>query len=488
MATNPILTEIDGLSPGAKAALMQAHQTVSGAQAADKMQQSAPMPLQHPTASPVAPIGTQETPSQGTVAPQPMPQMPQHVPAPRGTIEGDQAELSRKLSTGSGISQIAGKVEDSGFGQAHPTLGKIAGIGAQTLATIGNVGLNAVAPEVSASLPGTDMHHTRLVRGDQAQVGEDTQNAERQAQAANLGAETAGKQQDLELKPQAEESRENLEAAQAANQNAQAQAGKTNLEIHDTELGPIVVNRSTGSAQRVNVDGQPVGPQLKLTESQPIIDPKDGKPHTYMVDQKGNKAVDLGVHYERPQVTNINENHQFAEQERGRGLLDAAEKQYRTAQQGAETMRDMLTSADAGNKMSGQMLPLEGALAITTSQGVHRINRTEVDQFQGGGTLYDSVAGRLGKLTEGQPMDASLRSDVKKLTDIQEKAAYQNYKDAYGSAVRRYGLQNEQALPEPGGSGKAVSLKDAMALPVNKGKSEADVRKDIESHGHTVAP
>jgi len=35
-------------------------------------------------------------------------------------------------------------------------------------------------------------------------------------------------------------------------------------------------------------------------------------------------------------------------------------------------------------------------------------------------------------------------------------------------------------------SGKSVSLKAAMALPANKGKSEADVRKDIENHGHTV--
>ena len=35
-------------------------------------------------------------------------------------------------------------------------------------------------------------------------------------------------------------------------------------------------------------------------------------------------------------------------------------------------------------------------------------------------------------------------------------------------------------------SGKTVSLKAAMGLPANKGKSEADVRKDIEAHGHTV--
>lgn len=37
-------------------------------------------------------------------------------------------------------------------------------------------------------------------------------------------------------------------------------------------------------------------------------------------------------------------------------------------------------------------------------------------------------------------------------------------------------------------NGKLVSLKKAMAIPQNKGKSEADVRKDIESHGYTVIP
>jgi hypothetical protein len=37
-------------------------------------------------------------------------------------------------------------------------------------------------------------------------------------------------------------------------------------------------------------------------------------------------------------------------------------------------------------------------------------------------------------------------------------------------------------------SGLAVSLKDAMSLDRNKGKSEADVRKDIEAHGHAVKP
>lgn len=253
-------------------------------------------------------------------------------------------------------------------------------------------------------------------------------------------AESARKLQGAETDK--DESEVNNPSLATAYAHAVTQAIKEN---RDPAQDPIVQHLSDA----ITSLQKPTNPEQPKTTD---IKGADGKVHTMGYDDKtGKYDVDEGESGFKPAVTNVNENHQFAEQERGRGLLDAAEKQYRTAQQGANTMRDMLASANAGNKMSGQMLPLEGALAITTAQGVHRINRTEVDQYQGGGTLYDSVAGRLGKLATGQPMDASLRADVEKLTDIQEKAAYQNYKDAYGSATRRYGLTGEQALPEPGG-------------------------------------
>ncbi len=40
--------------------------------------------------------------------------------------------------------------------------------------------------------------------------------------------------------------------------------------------------------------------------------------------------------------------------------------------------------------------------------------------------------------------------------------------------------------PKVGSSGMVVNLRDAMALPQNKGKSEAEVKADVESHGHRV--
>jgi hypothetical protein len=91
-----------------------------------------------------------------------------------------------------------------------------------------------------------------------------------------------------------------LQGAQTANlQSETAERANPSLQIHDTEDGPILVNPKTGDAQHVTLDGQPVGPKLKLTQSQPIMGP-DGKPHTYMIDEKGNKKVDLGVHFEKP--------------------------------------------------------------------------------------------------------------------------------------------------------------------------------------------
>ena len=140
----------------------------------------------------------------------------------------------------------------------------------------------------------------------------------RQFEEENLGKQLEGEQKEQsaeglqnataehtraetpEVAPNAESLRA-LQGAETGHAEAETETlGKPQLEIHDTEDGPILVNKSTGVGQHVTVDGQPVGPKLKLTESQPIIDPSDNRPHTYMLDENGNKKIDLGVHYERP--------------------------------------------------------------------------------------------------------------------------------------------------------------------------------------------
>lgn len=311
---NPILTEIQGLSPAAKGALGMAGHTLPTpeALAAAGTPSVIPPGMLLPHADTGPPPGPISMPSP---APMTMPQSsPQLVTgpkrgqamttdgqlAPMGTTMGDQAERSRLLSEGSGISQIGGKIENSRLGQAHPLVGKLLGSLAQGAATIGDVGLSAVAPEIAINTPGTAYHHDMLLNHADRAVNQDVTNAGKEAQAANENATAQHTEAETpEVAPNAASTRA-LQGAETAHAEAETTAlGSPSLVVHDTEEGPILVNPKTGSAQRVTVDGQPVGSKLNLKESQPVMG-ADGKPHTYMLDDKGNKVVDLGVHYERP--------------------------------------------------------------------------------------------------------------------------------------------------------------------------------------------
>ncbi len=225
-------------------------------------------------------------------------------------------------------------------------------------------------------------------------------------------------------------------------------------EIHDTPMGLMAIDKQNATATPVKADGTPIGPKLETSVVPGIISPLDGRPHTYLVDKQGKKVADLGEHYEKPiTIKTGGDAHEFAEEQRGRGLLDKAEGAYRTAEQGANGLRAMVDNAKVGDKMSARMLPLEGALEITTAQGVHRINRTEVDQFAGGGNLFDRLAGMLKGAATGVPFTPEILNSMAHLADIQQKGAYDNYKGAYDSATNRYHLRDEKPLDAPRGSG-----------------------------------
>ena len=106
--------------------------------------------------------------------------------APRGTIQGDQAERSRMLSTGAGEDQIQGKLEGSQFGQVHPVAAKILGGLGQGLAKLGDVGLSAIAPALAINLPGTEYHHMAELHGLNKQIGSEEGEQEKEAQTAGF--------------------------------------------------------------------------------------------------------------------------------------------------------------------------------------------------------------------------------------------------------------------------------------------------------------
>lgn len=57
-----------------------------------------------------------------------------------------------------------------------------------------------------------------------------------------------------------------------------------------------------------------------------------------------------------------------------------------------------------------------------------------------------------------------------------------------GGSPARPTPQPAATPPPSGGGGKTVSLKAAMALPQNRGKTPDQVRADIQAHGYSVAP
>lgn len=367
---NPVLSEIQShmqaMSPEAQAAVRMANPSLPSTQATAAAQAPSVIPpgmlLPHPDAGP--PPGNITMPSS---PPSLTPSAQPGIIAPRGTIEGDENERGRLLSTGSGISQIGSKIENSRLGESHPFLGKLLGGLAQGAATVGDIGLSAVAPEIAINTPGTEYHHDALLNHASRALTQDTTNAQKEAQASEETA-TAGKTEaeTPEVAPNAESTR-NLQGAEVGHVEAETGAIKNPaLEVHDTEQGPLLINRQTGVAQHVSLDGQPVGPKLNLKESQPVMGP-DNKPHTYMLDDKGNKIVDLGVHYERPQNVNVNAGDAAVDR-----LASRLSKPYQTAYDKSSAQLDnvdkTLRSIASGYKGQALALP-ETLTSLVSGQG-----------------------------------------------------------------------------------------------------------------------
>ena len=343
-----------------------------------------------------------------------------------------------------------------GLAPNHNTkLGKIAHV----FSNIGNIAGDIFAPAVMANIPGTQMHRDIMEQGLTGQlnkeIGDESLNQERAANQAHTEEETAaapGKNareeanttSEIASRDQATDRSKNdlvntlahyvqadLKAGKDPNANPTIQALRQQIETAKPA--------ATKGGEHINV----MGPDGKT----PMVATYD--PTTKKVFDQSGKEILNPVPYEKPISIHTGDAHEFAENERGRGLLDKAEASYRQAQQSAQGMKAMIDDAQAGGKMSARVLPLQGALEITTANGVHRINRNEIEQYGGGGSAFDRLAGALKGGGEGIPYTNEILQSMKHLTDIQEKGAYDNYKGAYDSATHRYHLTDEKPMNGP---------------------------------------
>jgi hypothetical protein len=278
---------------------------------AQQAQQTAPPVIRPPSADNAPPPISTSPMGAGSPPTLPPPSTPQVSKLPTQT-DTDKTELARKINTGSGINQISGKIQ--GAMPNHPLAGKLLGGAAQGLATLGDVGLRAVAPAVDLALPGTSLHHIADLRQGNRQVAADEANDQSEArtgaeQASTEGtrASTAKTYADLANLPQVTADRHAL--TQATIDKDQQDKVKSLTQMHAEAVAKAQAeNRDPHTDKTVNdLADMIVSLQPGQNKEAPTAAPKTiqievgGKPHQ-MAWNPATKKYDLdqGISGEKP--------------------------------------------------------------------------------------------------------------------------------------------------------------------------------------------
>ncbi len=129
--------------------------------------------------------------------------------------------------------------------------------------------------------------------------------------------------------------------------------------------------------------------------------------------------------------------------------------EYAMAKSVSDRMAATMDAARKGNVVSYQVIPEEGALQIITTQGVHRINQTEISQYAGGGSLWQRMEGHFGKALTGKSIPGSVLNDMAEIQKIQADGARSKYENTLATINQTYGAAFkpvEMTTPEKGGS------------------------------------
>lgn len=330
---------------------------------------------------------------------------------------------------------------------AHGVLGNIGHV----LARSANIAGDILDPAATSLIPNSDLYNAHKRAGDLEEVDKATERqlaAQRESDA--VGNEDANRA--------AEQSRFDAGAPQrdATLASTEASTDKTKQETKPLdESSAQTLNHLYGS--KAFSAGMTPEETTRLTEAHKTIAEMKAKEAEFKQRQQQMALAHSDTEKDRALTRDIaQQNHEDTrdqhEGDLGRKVLDTAEKTYGSASQAADEMQTMIDGARQGNKVYNKVLPLEGALAINTSQGVKRINRTEVDQIAGAGSLFDKIQGRIAGLASGADIPKDVLDDQEKLVKLLKHGAYKSYSDTFDSAQKRYGLNNETKKPGPDGT------------------------------------
>ena len=485
--TNPLIDEFDRLSPGLKAALAQTGQTMAGQAGAGGAAAPQGGALTMPHAAPALPAGAESpkpaaatpslfstpTPKVGTGAPSlfggnteagpatiapPAKKMPA-LPDLNPRIQEDEDELTRKVKTGSGISQISGKIQ--GLMPNHRILGKILGGAAQGLATLGDVGLGAVEPAIELGLPGTQGHHNLLIKRDESLLGHDYANQKTAADTAHTNAQTglAGAQTDetntrTGLLPQEASDKHDVDQAQIANLNSQVEERKNALPKSPLELA-LKNNPNLTAQEWLNMEQHPISKEqaAALNGTWDLISQKSGLPtgqfkegmsqaEATALSSSLNNSIGKSQGAQRITIQTGAADRKAANDPAVEREYQALHKdwsgQFGTATDQLTTLRQARSMIDSGavGQALGQVKTLVG-LAGGKGTGV-RITQAELNALPAARGLAGGFEGYFNKL-EGQ---GSLTKDqVHQVDELLSQAAalIQNKQAMYNDGLNRLG-------------------------------------------------
>jgi hypothetical protein len=131
-----------------------------------------------------------------------------------------------------------------------------------------------------------------------------------------------------------------------------------------------------------------------------------------------------------------------------------AADEYTKAMESSANVQTFIDLARSGNKAAGSNLPIMGAESIQALNGIRRINRTEIEQYQGAGSLLDRINGKIGKVTAGQPIPSDVMDDIQALHQAISGNAAGNYNAKLNGINQNYrsNFQPVKVAPPQGGA------------------------------------
>src|SRR5208337_875836 len=114
--------------------------------------------------------------------------------------------------------------------------------------------------------------------------------------------------------------------------------------------------------------------------------------------------------------------------------------EYAQAKSVSDRLSAIMDAAKKGNVVSYQLLPEEGALQVVTAQGIHRINMAEIQNY-GGGSLWQSLQGHVGKALTGESIPSSVLSDMGEMQKIMSEGSRTKYENTLKTINQATGAQ-----------------------------------------------